>query len=626
VDIRSEIAASAEYETMACIGCHDCLLACPLPQAQTVTIAELNLAVLQPTVSNPAVIDFALACTQCRQCVPVCPADLSRADMVLYNKIKIENVIPDSPIMLQVGDRVAPSAWTLNRLAEHLTRFALFESVPPGSALTAEHGRAGTVEYRPHGELRRLLLKVTLRRLRPGDILCREGQYHERLYVVLEGHLEQTTSGVGSTRMRILVLGPGSFHGEMAVMANNPEAYTLMALETSVVLEIPKAALFQFMSQSPAFNQTMNELYRRRAVWTHAAKSPVLGTLPEAALEELIARAELQTLQPGEVVFNENDPAEYVYLLRNGFLKVARHFQDKGERVLLYFREGDVFGVRALLTHEKRFSTTVSANTRAEVIRIAGSVFAEVLGRYPGALEALREKALEVEHVPGPAEAAHNVHGRAVSGSSSENTTQLTLSWSALLDQGILQSHELLVIDQNICTNCNNCVDACERRHGYSRLDRRGLQIDNLLFPTACRHCEDPVCLLCSVNGIVRLPNGEIAIVEANCIGCGACAERCPYNNIQLHPVKAQKRRAGFLFDLLNYALGVEPEAQVDPNAPQLAVKCDLCAGHYDYACITACPVGAAFRIDPVETFGRSDLMIGMEMKKRRGQDPPGRR
>src|SRR6185503_12076944 len=139
-------------------------------------------------ITNPAVIDFALACTQCQQCVPVCPADLSRADMVLYNKIKIEDLIPDSPIMLQVGERVTPSAWTLSRLAEHLTHFALFDGVPPV-------------------ELRRLLLKVTLRRLRPGDILCREGQYHERLYVVLEGHLEQTTSSVGSKRMRILVLG-----------------------------------------------------------------------------------------------------------------------------------------------------------------------------------------------------------------------------------------------------------------------------------------------------------------------------------------------------------------------------------------------------------------------------------
>src|SRR6185503_1663350 len=127
MDIHAEIASRAEQQVMACIGCHDCLLVCPLTQARTVSIAELNFAVLQPSITNPAVIDFALACTQCQQCVPVCPADLSRADMVLYNKIKIEDLIPDSPIMLQVGERVTPSAWTLSRLAEHLTHFALFD-------------------------------------------------------------------------------------------------------------------------------------------------------------------------------------------------------------------------------------------------------------------------------------------------------------------------------------------------------------------------------------------------------------------------------------------------------------------------------------------------------------------
>jgi len=581
------------------------LLACPLPQVTGVTIAGLNFAVLQPALNDQAIVDFVMACTQCGQCVPVCPADLSRANMVLFNKIKIEDTVPDHEIMLQTGVNVIPSGWMLDELAAHLTRLALFKGVPPG-------------------DLRRLLLKVTLRRLRPGDVLCREGEYHERLFVVLEGTLEQTSS-VGAKHFRILTMGPGSFHGETAVMADNPESYTLRALQTSVVLEIPKAALHQFMSQSPIFERAMAEVYRRRAVWTHASKSPVLGLLPEAALEELIDRAELQSLRPGEALFNENDPAGHIYLLRNGFLKVTRQFQNKGERVLIYFREGDVFGVRALLTGEHRFSFGVSASTRAEVIRIAHTIFAEVISRYPGAVEALDKQAKEAEQMTlSPEMAASpmmaspasqgNVHGRAVIGS--ENTTQLNLSWSALIDQGVMQSHELLVINQNLCTNCNNCVEACGRRHGYSRLERRGLQVDHLLFPTACRHCEDPVCLLCSVNGIVRLPDGEIAIVEDNCIGCGACAERCPYNNIQMHPVKNEKQESNFLIDLWRYTFGgQEQRSPIDPDASQLAVKCDLCAGYGDYACVTACPTGAAFRINPVKTFGRNDLLIGLEMK-----------
>jgi Fe-S-cluster-containing hydrogenase component 2 len=170
--------------------------------------------------------------------------------------------------------------------------------------------------------------------------------------------------------------------------------------------------------------------------------------------------------------------------------------------------------------------------------------------------------------------------------------------------------------------DCNNCVEACERRHGYARLARRGLQLGNLLFPSACRHCEDPVCLLCSVNGIVRLPDGEIHIVPENCIGCGACASRCPYGNIQMHSrdKKSEAHESGFnLFRLLGFRkdedLGTT-EPAVEHTKNRIAVKCDLCAGYPYYACVHACPVGAAFRIDPVKTFQRSDLLIGLEMKK----------
>ena len=51
-------------------------------------------------------------------------------------------------------------------------------------------------------------------------------------------------------------------------------------------------------------------------------------------------------------------------------------------------------------------------------------------------------------------------------------------------------------------------------------------------------------------------------------------------------------------------------------QSARVAVKCDLCAGYDDYACVTACPVGAAFRIDPVQAFNRDDLLIGLEMKQ----------
>jgi Fe-S-cluster-containing hydrogenase component 2 len=117
------------------------------------------------------------------------------------------------------------------------------------------------------------------------------------------------------------------------------------------------------------------------------------------------------------------------------------------------------------------------------------------------------------------------------------------------------------------------------------------------------------VCLLCSVNGIVRLPSGEITIVEDNCIGCGACAERCPYGNIRMHAV--DRPQEGFLLRLmgvLGFRARQEAQDELKPGAKRLAVKCDLCASYPDYACVTACPVGAMFRIDPMKSLESQSL------------------
>jgi CRP-like cAMP-binding protein/Fe-S-cluster-containing hydrogenase component 2 len=594
-DARRSVAKIAMRDVMACIGCNDCMLACPLPQAAFVTIGELNAAVELPVVTNPAVVDFVTACTQCRQCVPACPADLSRADMVLFNKMKVEDTVPNYTLLLQIGAQVSPSPWTLDELTERMTRVQLFA----GAAAS---------------DVRALLQKVTLRQLAPGELLVREGEFFDRLCVVLSGGLEQWAQGLAGQRVHVLDLGPGAFFGELAVIADQPEPYDVYARQPSVVLEIPKAAVQRLMGTSAPFKATMDELYRRRALFTYARRPDVLGGFPEQAVEEVFSRAQLRMLRAGEVIVKEDAAPGEVFLVRTGFLKVSRRVDAEREAVLTYFREGDLFGLLPLLHGERGHAYTVQATTRAEVIVIPGQHLFQVMQRYPQARAALEAgQGLDVERV-----ARSALFSPPSPSAGPKDATRAVMSMDVLVEKGLATGSEVLVIDTNVCVNCQNCVDACARRHRYGRLQLRGLQVDHFLFPTACRHCEDPVCLLCSVNGIVRLPSGEITIVEDNCIGCGACAERCPYGNISMHAVDPPK--AGFVLKLMDFIRGGRDRdralEELSPNAVRKAVKCDLCAGYDDYACVSACPVGAAFRIDPQKILPANSANVGLAMKQ----------
>src|SRR5689334_23157559 len=130
-DYFDQLREQVEREVMACIGCNDCLLACPLPEKQFVSIAELNAGVLAERIKNRNVAAFVNACTQCQQCVPVCPADLHRADMVLWNKMKVEDATPNRLMPLQVNGKIMPLQWTLDSLSKHLAEIPLFEAVQP---------------------------------------------------------------------------------------------------------------------------------------------------------------------------------------------------------------------------------------------------------------------------------------------------------------------------------------------------------------------------------------------------------------------------------------------------------------------------------------------------------------
>jgi Fe-S-cluster-containing hydrogenase component 2/CRP-like cAMP-binding protein len=622
---EQQLGARVAAQSRACIGCNDCLLACPIAESRSVTIAELNRAVRLPVIDAPHVAAFLNACTQCKQCVPACPADLDRSEMVLFNKLKVEDAVPNHELSLQDGAHVRPSGFSLDGLAQGLAALELFRGAPVAA-------------------LRRLVQKSTLRRVAAGETLYGDGDFYGRLAVVLSGSLVVTSTGPRGEQLYLVTLGPGSFAGEVGVLGDSPEAFGTLGREPSIVLESPKLAVLKLMEQAPSFAATLDGLYARHGL-QHHLKGGGLGRVSDAAIGALFETARLELVSAGDPLFAQGDAPTDFFLVKNGFLRAARS-DAAGERVLTYFHEGDVVGLGALLGRESAQGYGCRAVGRAEVVRLSGAVLGGLFARFPELFGALAEAA-ETERLArsrdvgvsplafdprGSYSGSHSLTPGAPSyapsyppGTPSSHSSAPSLPRSSgyermsqerslsgarapleagvLVEEGIAKGREVLVVDQNLCTGCGNCIDACERRHGTSRLQLRGLQVDHYMFPSACRHCADPACLLCSVNGIVRLPSGEIQIVEDNCIGCGACAERCPYGNISMHDVNEKPR--GFFLSLFDFlAHGVRRERALDtldPKVERIAVKCDLCAGYGDHACVTACPVGANFRLDPAD-------------------------
>jgi signal transduction histidine kinase len=76
----------------------------------------------------------------------------------------------------------------------------------------------------------------------PGTIICRENEYEQTFYIVLDGKTE-VTKRVGIYDMRKLNdVDPGEFFGEMAILGDAPRAATVTAVQATQLLEIHKEA------------------------------------------------------------------------------------------------------------------------------------------------------------------------------------------------------------------------------------------------------------------------------------------------------------------------------------------------------------------------------------------------
>ena len=441
----------------------------------------------------------------------------------------------------------------------------------------------------PDPSLREMLLAATLHRdVKARTVIYREMDYSDSLFLILRGQVGVTRSASAGSD-NATVLGRGEFFGEMSLISGLRRSETVKSLDDCDLFEIPRRAVLRLLNSEPTVKRGIDESFILRAL--------ELYLLPQAHrtfLRALASRATISTYKQGEIVFKEGDSSDAFYLVRSGSMKVSKRSETSTKEVVInHLPVGQSFGEVELLDPllPKR-QTNITATKQSELIRIKKKDFYTILERYPHVGDQLRQKAREA------LVRSSEVFVREVGEDHLVNK---------LMDAGVFEGTDVLLIDEDKCIRCDQCVKACAGTHeGETRLYRtKGTIFGSLLVPISCRHCENPKCMTdCPPgNAIQRHPNGEVFIVPDLCIGCGNCAKNCPYGSIFM--VHETKGNAPGPLDRLLELLGVVDKT-VHAEGPTKAVKCDLCksVGHGP-ACVRICPTGAALRVSPNEYFKR---------------------
>lgn len=388
---------------------------------------------------------------------------------------------------------------------------------------------------------------------------------------------------------RTAPLQSGALFGEIAALGRVQRTATVYAETECQVLEMRWQALRDIKNRDDNWRIRVEQGYRENQLRTHLVEHPLLAGLDAKSLQAIAEHTLFETygsyewyveyksgrgVGPGEVggpaeppVALQGDYPDGVLLVIGGFGRVSSGL-GHGARTLTYLRNGDQFGLDELYEawrsgHDCPYETSLTALGYLHVLRIPFSVLAEHV--FP--------------RIKAPAPRLADAAARPIA-------QDTFLEWA--VEKRYINGTQTMLIDLERCVRCDDCVRACSHTHGGNpRFIRHGETLGKWMVANACMHCVDPVCMIgCPTGAIHRAQKGgSVVINDLTCIGCGTCANSCPYDNIRLVPIRE-----------------LDGRPVIDPASKEpivKATKCDLCYSlPTGPSCERACAHGALRRVD----------------------------
>lgn len=103
----------------------------------------------------------------------------------------------------------------------------------------------------------------------------------------------------------------------------------------------------------------------------------------------------------------------------------------------------------------------------------------------------------------------------------------------------------LMVMDPRMCTECQDCINACKKEHGVSRAKKSST------IPVFCLQChpEKAPCARICPTGAIKEKNGSLMVDDNACILCRLCLIACPVGMVVVDDEKKSMQKCTLCMD-----------------------------------------------------------------------------
>lgn len=233
-------------------------------------------------------------------------------------------------------------------------------------------------------QLEALIGRIDLLTLAPGQVLFREGDQGDSLYVIAEGEVQVTA--VGPPRVAAQALGAGAFFGEVTLITDHPRMVTVTAQTLVEVLRIDRDAIAFLVARYPEIVSVLLRFVRDRLVERWMRTSPLCRPFSEREAREFVSRFRFLEIEAGSVLMEPGEMADGLYIVLAGHFVVRRDDRDAAE-----LGPGELIGETVLMTGAPLQSTIV-ARSKCLSLWLPVEDFHEVILIHPHVLEYLGEQ------------------------------------------------------------------------------------------------------------------------------------------------------------------------------------------------------------------------------------------
>ena len=222
-------------------------------------------------------------------------------------------------------------------------------------------------------ELNTVLLAFEEKQYQSGDVVIKQGDEGDVLYLVDKGELDcQKVFNPGEAPKHLKVYVPGDSFGELALLYNVPRAATIIA-KTDCVLWALDRECFNHIVKDAAIKKRENNMKTLKKV-------DILSSVEDYEVGQIADALQTKKVKAHDYIIKQGEEGNEFYILDEGTAYATKVTEEgKEPEKVMDYEVGDYFGELALLKNEPR-NASIIAKSDCKLLYLERKAFKRLLG------------------------------------------------------------------------------------------------------------------------------------------------------------------------------------------------------------------------------------------------------